>query len=159
MWWWWGFRVGHWNICRGRRYSRWRIRVCCRRRPDRRVMHGGRFLRLGMPASAAKHGAVKVVPTKVAHYDRSHSARASRQTSGRVVREVVGAWGRVTPWQRGVHGEGARNRRRGGGQCRTCFAGGRRSSYRSRARVQGCSDRLHQQSCASMPSYFLPWPK
>jgi hypothetical protein len=39
-------------------------------------VHGGRLLRLRMSITAAKHGAVKVVPTKVAHHDRSHSAIA-----------------------------------------------------------------------------------
>jgi hypothetical protein len=110
--------------------------------------------RLCMATSAAKHGAVKVVSTKVAYYNRSHSAIAgcweslqvgeSRYRGERGV--VVAA---TTPCTRSVV-RGVRDEVVGSGQCRTCLAG-RRTSYRSES---GC--RLLRYFSTDSPAIACP---
>jgi hypothetical protein len=46
-------------------------------------VYGGRLLRLGVATSGAKHGAVKVVPAKVAHQYRSHAGVSERLSGER----------------------------------------------------------------------------
>lgn len=63
-------------------------------------MDGRRVLCLRMPTRAAKHVTVKVVSTKVAHHDRSHSAMMAADWVGQA------GWAGWAGWAGAGRGEG-----------------------------------------------------